>query len=130
MLISGKLNKIRTFALLLIFAGVGVMYLGFWLKTLMAVFIALGMLFVLVSVGIYFWIGILSTQAVRVQCPVCGKETKILGRRDECMHCKAILSVDPKDAPAPAEEPNPSGETEDSSRNVDLPGEPNTASRE
>jgi hypothetical protein len=99
MLLSGKLNKIRTFALLLIFAGVGVMYIGFLLKSLMPLFFALGMLFVMASVGIYFWIGILSTQASRVNCPVCGKETKILGRRDECMHCKAILSVDPKDAP-------------------------------
>lgn len=100
MLLSGKLNKIRTFALLLIFVGVGVMYIGFVWPSLMALFLVIGMLFVLASVGIYFWIGMLSTQAAKVNCPVCGKETKVLGRRDECMHCKAILSVDPKDAPS------------------------------
>lgn len=101
MLLSGKLNKIRTFALLLIFMGIGVMYIGFLFKSLMALFFIIGILFVLTSVGIYFWIGILSTQAVQVECPVCGRHTKLLGKRDECMHCKAILSVDPKDAPTP-----------------------------
>lgn len=105
MLLSGKLNKIRTFALLLIFLGVGVMYLGFLLPTLMAVFFALGLIFVLASVGIYFWVGVLSTQSFRVQCPECGKETKVLGRRDQCMYCKAILSVDPNDKPDSREEP-------------------------
>jgi len=106
MLISGKLNKIRTFALLLIFAGVGVMYIGFWFKSLMALFFILGMLFVLASVGIYFWIGILSTQSVQVTCPSCGKQTKILGKKDECMHCKSILSLDPKDAKPETKESN------------------------
>lgn len=104
MLISGKLNKIRTFALLLIFVGLGVMYIGFLWKSLMALFFILGMLFVLGSVGIYFWIGILSTHSVRVNCPSCGKVTKILGKKDECMHCKAILSLDPKDAPSESKE--------------------------
>lgn len=99
MLISGKLNKIRTFALLLIFVGVGVMYIGFLWKSLMALFFILGMLFVLASVAIYFWIGILSTHSIRVHCPACGKVTKVLGKKDECMYCKAILSLDPKDAP-------------------------------
>ena len=99
MLLSGKLNKIRTFAMLLIFIGVGVMYLGFVFESLMVLFFILGMLFVLASVGIYFWIGILSTHSVRVICPSCNKQTKVLGKKDECMHCKAILSLDPKDAP-------------------------------
>jgi hypothetical protein len=104
MLLSGKLNKIRTFALLLIFMGVGVMYIGFIWPNLMALFFVLGMLFVCASVGIYFWVGMLSTQSVRVICPVCGKETKILGKKDQCMHCKEILSLDPKDAPQTTEE--------------------------
>jgi hypothetical protein len=98
-LLSGKLNKIRTFALLLIFLGVGVMYIGFLVPSWMALFFAFGMIFVLGSVGIYFWVGILSTQSLQVACPECGKHTKVLGHRDQCMHCKAILSVDPKDAP-------------------------------
>jgi hypothetical protein len=108
MLLSGKLNKIRTFALLLIFLGVGVMYIGFVWPSLMALFFIIGMLFVFASVGIYFWVGMLSTQSLKVNCPVCGKETKVLGKKDECMHCKAILSVDPKDAPGSQTETTPS----------------------
>jgi hypothetical protein len=99
MLLSGKLNKIRTFALFLILVGIGVMYIGWIWANWMALFFALGMLLVCASVGIYFWIGILSLQAIKVVCPVCGKETKILGKKDQCMHCKEILSLDPRDAP-------------------------------
>lgn len=112
MLLSGKLNKIRTFAMLLIFAGVGVMYLGFFFESLMVLFFVLGMIFVLASVGIYFWVGILSTHSVQVVCPSCNKPTKILGKKDECMHCKAILSLDPKDAPAEALSGSPDGSME------------------
>lgn len=97
MLLSGKLNKIRTFALVLIFVSFGIMYLGFAWPSYMAALLAVGMLFTCVSVGIYFWIGILSTQSVKVHCPVCNKVTKILGKRDQCMFCGAILSLDPKD---------------------------------
>jgi hypothetical protein len=97
MLLSGKLNKIRTFALLLIFISFGIMYLGFVWPNYMAIFLAIGMLFTCVSVGIYFWIGIVSTQSIQVICPVCEKGTKILGKRDQCMFCSAVLSLDPKD---------------------------------
>ncbi|SHF18292.1 Zinc-ribbon containing domain-containing protein [Seinonella peptonophila] len=97
MLLSSKINKIRTFALLLIFIGVGIMYIGFLFPSIMALFLVIGMLAVLASVGIYFWIGMLSTQAPLVVCPACNKKTKVLGKRDQCMHCKAILSLDPQD---------------------------------
>jgi putative effector of murein hydrolase LrgA (UPF0299 family) len=100
MLLSGKLNTIRTFALFLILFGVGVMYIGWIWTRFMVLFFVLGVLFVCASVGIYFWIGVLSIQAIRVFCPVCGKETKVLGKKDQCMHCKEILSLDPKDAPS------------------------------
>lgn len=99
MLISGKLNKIRTFALLLIFIGIGIMYLGFVIPSMMLIFFLLGLLSVFASVGIYFWIGLLSTHAVKVICPSCQKQTKLLGKRDECMYCRQVLSVDPADAP-------------------------------
>ncbi|SFI57326.1 DUF2614 family zinc ribbon-containing protein [Thermoflavimicrobium dichotomicum] len=103
-LFAGKLNKIRTFALLLIFLGMLVMYIGFLFPSLMQLFFILGMLWVLASVGIYFWTGMLSLQSLKVNCPVCGKHTKVLGRRDECMHCRSILSVDPSDAPNASKE--------------------------
>ncbi|MGA8943563.1 MAG: DUF2614 family zinc ribbon-containing protein [Thermoactinomyces sp.] len=99
MLFSGKLNKIRAFAMMLIFFGIGVMYIGFLVKKLIALFFIIGLLLILASVGIYFWTGVVSAHSVLIQCPSCKKQTKMLGKKDECMHCKAILSLDPKDAP-------------------------------
>ncbi|MFC4077739.1 DUF2614 family zinc ribbon-containing protein [Salinithrix halophila] len=98
MLFASKINKFRTIALLMIFAGVGIMYFGFLWPSAMLVFFILGLLGVASSVAIYFWIGMLSTQAVQVECPRCGRTTKILGKKDQCMYCKATLSLDPKDA--------------------------------
>lgn len=96
---SSKINKIRTFALFLIFLGIGVMYVGIFFKTtawLMVSFIFLGFLFIIASTIVYFWIGMLSTKTVQVTCPSCNKPTKMLGRVDLCMHCSEPLTLDPK----------------------------------
>ena len=37
----------------------------------------------------------LSTRAVQIQCPTCGKHTKMLGRVDMCGHCREPLTLDP-----------------------------------
>jgi predicted amidophosphoribosyltransferase len=37
----------------------------------------------------------LSTKAVQVVCPNCGKHTKVLGRVDMCMYCREPLTLDP-----------------------------------
>ncbi len=99
MLFSGKLNKIRAFAMILIFIGIGVMYIGLLIEKLIALFFIIGLILILASVGIYFRVGIASAHSATIQCPSCKKQTKILGMKDECMHCKAILSLDPKDTP-------------------------------
>lgn len=94
---SSKINKIRGFALSLIFVGFIVMYGGILAKKipwLMATFFILGLLFVLFSCVVYFWIGMLSTRAVPIVCPSCNKPTKMLGRVDACMHCKQPLTLD------------------------------------
>ena len=94
---SSKINKIRTFALSLIFIGFFVMYLGIFFKNspvVMTLFMLLGLLFIIGSTVVYFWIGMLSTKAVQVVCPNCGKHTKILGRVDMCMYCKEPLTLD------------------------------------
>ncbi|AND38733.1 MULTISPECIES: YgzB family protein [Bacillaceae] len=96
---SNKINKIRTFALSLIFIGFIVMYLGIFFRNsalLMTIFMLLGMLCILASTGVYFWIGMLSTKTVQVVCPNCGKHTKMLGRVDMCMYCNEPLTLDPK----------------------------------
>lgn len=94
---SGKINKIRTFALSLIFIGFGVMYLGIIFKDiywLMSLFMIIGLLFFVFSTIVYFWIGMLSTKAIQIICPSCQKPTKMMGRVDACMHCKQPLTMD------------------------------------
>lgn len=96
---SSKINKIRTFALSLVFLGFAVMYLGIFFKEnpiLMTIFMLLGLLSIIASTVVYFWIGMLSTRTIQVICPNCQKPTKILGRVDICMHCNEPLTLDPK----------------------------------
>src|SRR5690625_1029183 len=61
---------------------------------LMVTFFVLGILFVILSTIVYFWIGLLSTRAIPIVCPACDKPTKMLGRVDACMHCKQPLTLD------------------------------------
>ncbi|PWU66832.1 YgzB family protein [Gracilibacillus dipsosauri] len=94
---KNKINRIRTFALSLIFIGFGIMYIGLLVKKvewLMLIFIILGMIAIVFSTVVYFWIGLLSTRAVPIICPTCEKPTKMLGRVDACMHCKQPLTLD------------------------------------
>lgn len=94
---SSKINKIRSFALILIFGGILLMYVGLLLKKtewLMVIFFILGMLMIFLSLIVYLWIGTLSLRAVPIVCPNCDKPTKMLGRVDACMHCKQPLTLD------------------------------------
>lgn len=96
---SSKINKIRSFALILIFVGFLVMYAGIFFREspfLMTLFMVLGMLFFVFSTIVYFWIGLLSTRSVQVVCPTCNQPTKMLGKVDMCMHCNEPLTLDPK----------------------------------
>ncbi|MYL45817.1 hypothetical protein GLV94_09165 [Virgibacillus halodenitrificans] len=94
---SSKINKIRSFALILIFAGILLMYGGILTKKiewLMVIFFILGVIMVVLSCVVYLWIGTLSLKAVPIICPNCEKPTKMLGRVDACMHCKQPLTLD------------------------------------
>lgn len=94
---KSKINRIRTFALSLIFIGFIVMYIGILVKKipwLMVTFFILGVLFIIFSTIVYFWIGMLSTRAVPIVCPSCEKPTKMLGVVDACMHCRQPLTLD------------------------------------
>lgn len=94
---KSKINKIRSFALALVFLGFVIMYVGLLFKSigwLMLTFMILGTLSIIFSTVIYFWIGMLSTRAVPIICPTCEKPTKMLGRVDACMHCKQPLTLD------------------------------------
>jgi hypothetical protein len=95
---KSKINKIRSFALGLIFAGFVVMYGGIFFRSspvLATTFMVLGLLLIIASTVVYFWIGMLSTKTVQVVCPNCKKVTKVLGRVDLCMYCNEPLTLDP-----------------------------------
>ncbi|MBE1555846.1 YgzB family protein [Sporosarcina limicola] len=94
---KNKINRIRSFALSLIFIGVVIMYMGIFFKSneiVMLIFMVLGVLAIIGSTIVYAWIGTLSTRAIPVQCPNCGKHTKMLGRVDMCGHCREPLTMD------------------------------------
>ncbi|PYE45767.1 hypothetical protein HUB98_12480 [Paenibacillus barcinonensis] len=103
---SAKINAFRTWGLLLTMLGMGLMILGtagivFWGhagKVFAAVGLVIGLVAMLGSLVIYFWAGMLSTSAVQVDCPECGKLTKMLGKTDRCMFCHTILTMDPSKA--------------------------------
>jgi hypothetical protein len=71
-------------------------------RIIAVIFMVIGMLGMLVSMGIYFWAGMLSTTATVIDCPECGRRTKILGKTDRCMFCKTILTLDPALVTGPA----------------------------
>lgn len=94
---SNKINKIRSFALALIFIGFVVMYGAIFFREnqwLVLFFMSLGLICIFGSVAVYGWIGLLSTRAVQVECPNCNRHTKVLGRVDICMHCNEPLTLD------------------------------------
>jgi len=103
---ASKISTMRTWALLLVFVGMGVMVFGtsgILLfgeigKIIAAVFMVLGIVSCLISMAIYFYVGMLSTSAPVLDCPECGKKTKMLGTTDRCMYCHTILTWDPKQA--------------------------------
>lgn len=94
---KNKINRIRSFALSLVFIGVVIMYAGIFFRQyeiIMLIFMVLGMLSIIASTLIYAWIGSLSTRAAQVVCPNCGGMTKMIGRVDMCGHCREPLTMD------------------------------------
>jgi len=101
---ASKISTMRTWGLLLVLGGMGVMVLGtsgILLfgndigKIIAGIFMVLGTITCFASMAIYFWVGMLSTSAPVLDCPECGKRTKMLGTTDRCMYCHTILTNDP-----------------------------------
>lgn len=106
---SSKVNEFRLWGLLLTMFGLLLMILGTvgivfrWGvagQIIAGIFMAFGLLSVMASMAVYFWAGMLSTSATVLECPECGRMTKMLGKTDRCMFCKTLLSMDPAHAPA------------------------------
>jgi hypothetical protein len=105
---SSKVNEFRLWGLLLTMGGLLLMIVGLagivfnWGtvgRIMAAIFLVIGLISVMGSMAVYFWAGMLSTSAVVIECPECGKPTKLIGKTDRCMFCKTILSLDPVHAP-------------------------------
>ncbi|WJH37143.1 DUF2614 family zinc ribbon-containing protein [Paenibacillus aurantius] len=110
---SSKVNEFRLWGLLLTMIGMLIMIVGLagivfnwgtFGRILAAIFLVLGMISIMGSMAVYFWAGMLSTSAVSLECPECGRMTKILGKTDRCMFCKTILTLDPSAATTKPEE--------------------------
>lgn len=99
MLFSGKLNKLRTIAMLLIFLGIALMYVGLLWRPGLFVFLTLGVLMFILSTAVYIMAGTLSNSAPKVVCPRCQRITKVVGKTDECLFCGVTLTFDPRYAP-------------------------------
>ncbi len=103
---SSKVNEFRLWGLMSTMGGMLLMIIGLagvvfnWGvvgKIIAVVFMVVGMLSLLVSMGIYFfWAGMMSTSAKPIRCPECGRMTKMIGKTDRCMFCKTILTMDPE----------------------------------
>jgi len=109
---TSKINEFRLWGLLLTLGGMAVMILGLagivfnWGaagKIIASIFMVIGAISMMASMAIYFWAGMLSTSAIVLECPECGKPTKMLGKTDRCMFCKTILTTDPSKANAAAD---------------------------
>jgi hypothetical protein len=105
---SSKLNEFRLWGLLLTMGGMFLMIVGLagivfkWGQigqVIAIIFMTIGMISMLGSLFVYLWAGMLSTSATVLECPECGRQTKMLGKTDRCMYCKTKLSMDPKYAP-------------------------------
>lgn len=105
---SSKVNEFRLWGLLLTMFGLLLMIVGTvgivfkWGaigQVIAAIFMVFGLISVMASMAVYFWAGMMSTSAVVLECPECGRTTKVLGKTDRCMFCKTILSLDPAHAP-------------------------------
>jgi hypothetical protein len=94
---TNKIKRIRGYALAMVFAGLIIMYLGVFFREtqwLFGLFILAGFIPLALSVVIYFWVGMISTKIITVDCPNCERPTKLLGRVDYCYFCKEPLTID------------------------------------
>jgi hypothetical protein len=105
---SSKVNEFRLWGLLLTMGGMLLMIIGLagivfdWGQAgriIAVICMLIGAVGMLGSMGIYFAAGMMSTSAQVIECPECGKPTKMIGKTDRCMFCKTILTFDPKYAP-------------------------------
>ena len=96
---NSKINRIRGWALALVFIGMIIMYIGVFFRQypiVFSIFLIIGFFPIILSFIVYFWIGMLSTKTIQVKCPHCEHYTKMLGRADICSNCNEAITIDPE----------------------------------
>ena len=94
-----KLNRLRNFALFLMFVAFIIMYVSTLgklspaTKFLIPIGLMIGILVALAAMFLYFRIGSISMRVPKVDCPHCGKTVKLLGESDNCPYCKKPLRM-------------------------------------
>lgn len=105
-----KIKRMRTWANWNMGVGILLMYLGYaffagylgsWLKgsyIFMTCLLLIGFIGMMVSTVLFMITGMISTTSPQVQCPSCGKTTKMLGKEDACMFCGQPLFLDEEES--------------------------------
>ena len=94
-----KLNRLRNLALGLMFVSFIVMYGSLYGRLspathfLLPAGLTVGSLILLLSVAIYFRLGAISMRLPQVECPHCGRPTKMMGRDDGCQFCRKAIHL-------------------------------------
>ncbi|MCL6593403.1 MAG: hypothetical protein K6T31_05460 [Alicyclobacillus sp.] len=84
-------NKWRNWALVFMFGGFFIMYAGVYHRAWIPYLLAIGTAGVLAGILIYFRFGPVNPALHNVQCPRCGKVTRLTGVVDACSHCRQPL---------------------------------------
>ena len=103
---TSKMNEFRFWGLVLMMAGMAFMVAGTagiafsfpGARVIAVAGLVFGLIAMMGSIAIYFFAGMLSTSMTTLECPECGKVTRMLGKTDRCNHCKTILTLDPAKA--------------------------------
>ncbi len=86
-----NVNKWRNAALVFMFGGFFVMYLGVFNKSLLPFLLVIGSLGVVGGILIYFRFGPVNQSIHETECPRCGVRVRLTGQTDACSHCEQPL---------------------------------------
>lgn len=78
------------------FGGFFVMYAGVYNKSLIPYLLPVGSIGVLAGILIYFRFGPVNPSIKTIECPRCGRRTRLTGEFDACSHCKQPLRRTPE----------------------------------
>lgn len=82
-----NINKFRNWALVFMFGGFFLMYLGMFNKGLLPFLLVIGGFGVVLGILMYFRFGPVNPSIHETECPRCGVKVRLTGKTDACSHC-------------------------------------------